>query len=69
MGKLRLWVVCKSCGREFDTRLRMDRVSFARGTLAANYHVCPDCGERHTYRKVDYLVREERADGSHVPRH
>ena len=59
MGKLRLRVVCKECGREFDTPLVLDRKSFARGTLAANYHTCPHCGERLTYRKADYLVSEE----------
>jgi DNA-directed RNA polymerase subunit RPC12/RpoP len=55
---LALFVVCKACGREFDTRLRLDRRSFERGTLAANYHRCPNCGERLTYRKIDYVVRE-----------
>jgi len=55
--KLALHVVCKACGREFDTRLRLDRRSFERGTLAANYHTCPHCGEKLTYRKADYVVR------------
>jgi DNA-directed RNA polymerase subunit RPC12/RpoP len=61
MGKLALWVTCAHCGQEFDTRLRLDRKSFVRGTLAANYHQCPHCGKRLTYRKADYLVREEPA--------
>lgn len=59
MGKIRLWVTCRRCGRDFDTRRRMDRRSFERGTLAANYHTCPYCGTRETYRKADYQVREE----------
>lgn len=59
MGKLHLWVVCKSCGQEFDTLLRLDRRSFQRGTLAANYHACPHCGQHHTYKKSDYRVKEE----------
>ncbi len=59
MGKLQLWVVCKGCGRAFDTRLRLDRRSFERGTLAANYHQCPTCGERLTYRKNDYYASEQ----------
>jgi len=59
MGKLHLWVVCKACGREFNTGRRLDRRSFEQGTLAANYHTCPHCGARETYRKRDYLVREE----------
>lgn len=59
MGKLSLWVACKACGREFDTRMRLDRKSFERGTLAANYHLCPYCGQRLTYKKVDYLTREQ----------
>jgi DNA-directed RNA polymerase subunit RPC12/RpoP len=59
MEKLRLAVICKSCGREFDTPLRLDRRSFEKGTLAANYHTCPHCGERGTYRKADYLLRED----------
>ena len=59
MGKLRLLVTCKRCGREFDTDRRMDRRSFERGTLAANYHTCPHCRTRETYRKTDYLIREE----------
>lgn len=58
MAKLQLWLVCKSCGREFDTRLRLDRKSFERGTMAANYHTCPYCGERLTYKKAEYVVRE-----------
>jgi len=37
----------------------MDRRSFDRGTLAANYHLCPHCGTRETYRKADYQIREE----------
>ena len=58
MAKLALWLVCRSCGREFDTRLRLDQKSFGRGTMAANYHTCPYCGERLTYKKAEYLVRE-----------
>ena len=58
MAKLALWLVCRSCGREFDTRLRLDRKSFERGTMAANYHACPHCGERLTYKKAEYLTRE-----------
>jgi rubredoxin len=53
-----LWVACKRCGVVFDSGLRMTRASFARGTLAANYHTCPRCGTRETYRKADYELRE-----------
>ena len=67
MGKLRLWVMCKSCGREFDTRMRLDRQSFERGTLAANYHLCPHCGQRLTYRKADYLIQEEQPKSTITP--
>lgn len=63
MSKLRLTVVCKACGRAFDAPLRVDRKSFEKGTLAANYHTCPHCGERRTYRKADYLVRNEGVTG------
>lgn len=49
-----LWVHCRHCGTAFDTGLRMDERSFRRGTLAANYHTCPHCGRRDTYRKADY---------------
>lgn len=59
MGKLQLWLVCTSCGRKFDTRLRLDRKSFERGTMAANYHTCPHCGQRGTYRKAEYIIRED----------
>jgi len=59
MGKLALWVTCKACGRAFDTRMRLDRKSFERGTLAANYHVCPHCGQRRTYRKAEYVARDD----------
>ena len=59
MGRLRLGVVCRQCGREFDTGLRFDRKSFEKGTLAANYHRCPHCAQRGNYRKTDYIVREE----------
>lgn len=58
MGKLRLAVICKACGAEFETPLRLDRRSFEKGTLAANYHTCPHCGERQTYRKADYIVSD-----------
>jgi len=36
----------------------MDRKSFDRGTLAANYHLCPHCGERRTYAKADYRTKD-----------
>lgn len=57
MAALALWVVCAACRRPFDSGLRMDRASFERGTLAANYHTCPHCGVRATYRKADYTLR------------
>ncbi len=58
MAALALWVRCRTCGNAFDSGLRMDRASFERGTLAANYHLCPHCGARETYRKEDYDLRE-----------
>ena len=58
MAGLALWVTCRACGVVFDSGLRMDRTSFERGTLAANYHRCPRCGTRETYRKDDYELRE-----------
>jgi DNA-directed RNA polymerase subunit RPC12/RpoP len=58
MSKIQLWVTCKSCGREFDTHVRIDRKSFERGTLAANYHLCPHCGQRRTYAKADYRPKD-----------
>jgi len=36
----------------------MDRRNFARATLAANYHICPRCGQRGTYHKDDYIQVE-----------
>ena len=54
MAKVALWVECKRCGQPFDTMVRLDERAFARGTLAANYHACPHCGVRDTYRKADY---------------
>jgi ribosomal protein L37E len=57
MAVLALWVACRRCGVPFDTGLRMDKRSFQRGTLAANYHACPRCGSRETYRKADYELR------------
>lgn len=59
MARLALLVRCGVCGREFDTGIRMDRRNFARATLASNYHVCPACGQRGTYHKDNYIVREE----------
>lgn len=59
MGKLHLWTACKRCAREFDTGRVMDRPSFDRGTLAANYHRCPHCGTLETYRKAEYVLKEE----------
>ncbi len=60
MARLILMVRCGTCGREWDTGIRMDRRNFARATFAANYHTCPSCGHRGTYRKGDYRVVEER---------
>lgn len=57
MAALALWVVCRRCRVPFDTGLRTDERSFQRGTLAANYHACPRCGARETYRKADYELR------------
>jgi len=62
MAALALWVRCRACGNAFDSGLRMDRASFDRGTLAANYHLCPHCGSRETYRKADYHIKEESGD-------
>jgi rubredoxin len=58
MARVALWVVCRNCGLGFDSGLRMDERAFARGTLATNYHACPHCGTRDTYRKADYQLRE-----------
>ena len=58
MPKVALWVICHTCKREFDSGLQMDERAFAKGTLAANYHACPHCGVRGTYRKADYQLRE-----------
>jgi hypothetical protein len=58
VAALALWVTCKTCMFVFDSGLRMDRVSFDRGTLAANYHTCPNCGTRDGYRKADYELRD-----------
>lgn len=61
MARLILRVRCGACGCEFDTGIRMDRRNFARATFAANYHTCPACGQRGTYHKTDYVLREGRA--------
>lgn len=58
MAKVALWVACHNCGLRFDSGLQMDEKAFARGTLAANYHTCPNCGVRGVYRKADYELRE-----------
>jgi hypothetical protein len=57
MAKVALWVRCKRCSRPFDTGVRLEERAFTRGTLAANYHACPHCGARETYRKADYDAR------------
>ena len=57
MAAFALWVTCRACGQAFDSGLRMDKKSFGRGTLATNYHTCPNCGVRETYRKHDYDLR------------
>jgi hypothetical protein len=59
MARLVLLVRCGACGRVFDTGIRMDRRNFARATLASNYHTCPACGQRGTYHKDNYVVRED----------
>lgn len=61
MPRFVLIVRCPACGREFDTGIRMDRRNFARATFAANYHVCPACGQRGTYHKEDYHLVEDGA--------
>jgi len=55
-----LYVVCRSCGEVFDTGVRTDTASFARGTFAANYHTCPRCKATETYRKADYQLVDVR---------
>lgn len=62
MARLTLMVDCAACGRSFDTGIRMDRRNFDRATFAANYHTCPECGRRGTYRKEDYRIVEETSD-------
>ncbi len=57
MAGFALWIRCQACGVAFDSGLRMNRMSFERGTLAANYHTCPNCGARETYKKEDYELR------------
>ncbi len=63
MARLALLVHCSACGHEFDTGIRMDRRNFARATLASNYHMCPACGQRGTYHKESYIIREDPAGG------
>jgi hypothetical protein len=63
MARLTLRVHCPFCRHEFDTGIRMDARDFARATFAANYHVCPACGRRGTYRKGDYAAVEQPAAG------
>lgn len=58
MAKVALWVTCKACRFVFDSSLVMDQTAFDRGTLAANYHTCPRCSTRATYRKADYELRD-----------
>jgi rubredoxin len=58
VAKVALWVACRNCGLLFDSGLRLEAQAFRRGTLAANYHTCPNCGVRETYRKADYTLRE-----------
>ncbi|HLW58865.1 MAG TPA: hypothetical protein VKV57_02955 [bacterium] len=59
MARLALSVRCGACGCEFDTGIRIDRRNFVRATLASNYHKCPACGARGTYRKEQYITRED----------
>lgn len=58
MAKVSLWVRCHTCGVHLDTGLRMEDRAFTRGTLAVNYHTCPNCGVRDAYRKADYELRQ-----------
>jgi predicted RNA-binding Zn-ribbon protein involved in translation (DUF1610 family) len=64
--RVALHVACRTCGQVFDTGLRTDTRSFARGTFAANYHTCPRCGNTDTYRKADYRLVDVRT-GQEVP--
>jgi len=59
VARLVLLVRCRTCGREFDTGIRMATRNFAKATFAANYHACPYCGQRGTYRKDDYATRPD----------
>jgi DNA-directed RNA polymerase subunit RPC12/RpoP len=61
VARLALLVICLRCGVRFDTAVRTDTESFRKGSFVANYHRCPACGERATYRKADYLVVDARA--------
>jgi DNA-directed RNA polymerase subunit RPC12/RpoP len=67
MARLALLVRCRACGREFDTGIRMATRNFAKATLAANYHRCPHCGQRGTYRKADYATRSGGAGDDAAP--
>jgi hypothetical protein len=58
MARFALLVRC-GCGHEFDTGIRIEERNFARATFASNYHTCPRCGVRGTYRKDDYRPRRE----------
>jgi rRNA maturation endonuclease Nob1 len=60
LARIALHVVCKACGRLFDTNIRTDPESFRKGTFAANYHTCPSCGATETYRKAEYVPRDVR---------
>lgn len=65
--KVALHVACRVCGQVFDTGLRTDTASFARGTFAANYHTCPHCGATETYRKADYQLVDVRSGQRVLP--
>jgi len=41
--------------------------NFAKATFAANYHSCPHCGQRGTYRKDDYATRPDGVAGDAPP--
>jgi len=60
MPRVALHVDCKRCGTRFDTAIRTGAESFRRGSFIANYHRCPDCGVRETYRKADYRLTDAR---------
>jgi acetyltransferase-like isoleucine patch superfamily enzyme/DNA-directed RNA polymerase subunit RPC12/RpoP len=52
-----VYVICKTCNREFWSGIQSKKSLFATLDLHGNRHPCPLCGHRDLYSKKDYYFK------------